>query len=116
MLLNIESLIRDSELMLKRRASLLSFLCILGQAGVIGELGELLTDQSNRHKVEHVGAIFSSVLHFTQQRNLHALSPPPAARYALSIIHAIFNTCTSCSEICTNNQLWGRLLLRMLNK
>ncbi len=26
------------------------FLCILGQAGVLGELGELLTDQSDRHK------------------------------------------------------------------
>ena len=53
--------------MLKRRASLLRFLCILGQAGVLGELGELLTDQSDRHKVifiEHVGAIFSNVLHF----------------------------------------------------
>ncbi len=36
--------------MLKRRASLLRFLCILGQAGVLGELGELLTDQSDRHK------------------------------------------------------------------
>ncbi len=49
MLLNIDSgysLIRDSELMLKRRVSLLRFLCILGQAGVLGELGELLTDQS----------------------------------------------------------------------
>ncbi len=34
--------------MLKRRASLLRFLCIQGQAG---ELGELLTDQSDRHKV-----------------------------------------------------------------
>ncbi len=55
MLLNIDcakSLIRDSELMLKRRASLLRFLCILGQAGVLGELGELLTDQSDyRHKI-----------------------------------------------------------------
>ncbi len=53
MLLNIDcgySLIRDSELMLKRRASLLRFLCILGQAGVLGELGELLKDQSDRHK------------------------------------------------------------------
>ncbi len=39
--------------MLKRRASLLRFLCILGQAGVLvlGELGELLTDQSDGHKV-----------------------------------------------------------------
>ncbi len=47
---------------------MLRFLCILGQAGVLGELGELLTDQSDRHKVifiEHVGAIFSNVLHFT---------------------------------------------------
>ncbi len=37
--------------MLKRRASLLRFLCNLGQAGVLGELGELLTDQSDRYKV-----------------------------------------------------------------
>ncbi len=42
--------------MLKRRASLLRFLCILGQAGVLGELGEFLTD--------HVGIIYSNVLHF----------------------------------------------------
>ncbi len=73
--------------MLKRRASLLRFLCILGQAGELGELGELLTDQSNRHKVifiEHVSAIFSNVLHFAQQRKSHALS---ATRYALGIIH-----------------------------
>ncbi len=41
--------------MLKRRVFLLRFLCILGQTG---ELGELLTDQSDRHKVEHAGAIF----------------------------------------------------------
>ncbi len=47
--------------MLKRRASLLRFLCILGQAGVLGELEELLTDQSHRHKVifiKHVGVTF----------------------------------------------------------
>ncbi len=33
----------------------------MGQAGVLGDLGE-----SDRHKVifEHVGAIFSNVLHF----------------------------------------------------
>ncbi len=50
--------------MLKRIASLLFFLCILRQAGVLGEIGELLTDQSDRHKVIYVGAIFSNVLHF----------------------------------------------------
>ncbi len=75
---------------------MLRFLCILGQAGVLGELGELLTDQSDRHKVifiVHMGAIFSNVLHFAvytmyyQQRKLHALSQPPAARYALGYIY-----------------------------
>ncbi len=55
--------------MLKRRASLLRFLCILGQAGVF--------DRS-----EHVGAIFSNVLHFSQQRKLHALSPPVVQKSA----------------------------------
>ncbi len=55
--------------MLKRRVSLLRFLCILGQAGVLGELGELLTDQSDRHKEYLLNtwvlcAIFSNVLHF----------------------------------------------------
>ncbi len=43
--------------MLQRRASLLRFLCILGQAGVLGELGELLTDQSDRHK-GNTGVLF----------------------------------------------------------
>ncbi len=46
--------------MLKRRASLLRFLEACWQAGV---LGELLTDQSDMHKVI-CGAIFSNVLHF----------------------------------------------------
>ncbi len=70
--------------MLKRRASLL---CILGQAGV---LGELLTDQSDRHKVifiEHAGAIFSNVLHFAVYTTNNGSCMPfrrtPAARYAL---------------------------------
>ncbi len=44
--------------MLKRRVSLLRFLCILGQAGVLGELGELLTDQAQIIFIEHVGATF----------------------------------------------------------
>ncbi len=58
--------------MLKRRASLLRFLCILGQAGVLGELGE---HQSDRHKVliEHMGAIFSNVLHFAVYTSLSTL-------------------------------------------
>ncbi len=74
--------------MLKRRAPLLHILEACWQAGV---LGELLTDQSDLHKVGDAGAIFSNVLHFAvyttmyQQRKLHALSPPPAARYTLAI-------------------------------
>ncbi len=90
--------------MLKRRASLLRFLCILGQAGVLGELGELLTDQSDRHQVifiEQVGAIFSNVLQFRclnyQQRKLHALSPL-VAPYA----HAWLLWYTNSSVVCNS--------------
>ncbi len=55
--------------MLKRRATLLRFLRILEacwQAGVLGVLGKLLTDQSDLHKVIYgtPGTIFSNVLNF----------------------------------------------------
>ncbi len=55
--------------MLKRRATLLRFLRILEACWQAGVLGELLTDQSDLHKVifgtrGHAGTIFSNVLNF----------------------------------------------------
>ena len=82
--------------MLKRRASLLHFLRILEACWQARVLGELLTDQRDLLKVIYgtrAGAIFSNILHFAaclhyQQRKLHALSPPPAARYALGGLYS----------------------------
>ncbi len=84
--------------MLKRRVSLLRFLCILGQAGVLRELGELLTDQSDKHKEYLLNTwvlflvtfyISLSTLPTTEvacplEISHISISPPPAARYALA--------------------------------
>ncbi len=69
--------------MLKRRASLLRFLCILGQAGVLGELGELLTDQNKW--------VLFLVTFYISPNNGSCMPSrrlrDPAARYPLCIIH-----------------------------
>ncbi len=75
--------------MLKRRVSLLRFLCILGQEGVLEELGGLLTDQSDRHNVKEyllntwvlflVTFYISLSTLYYQQLKLHALSPLAAS-------------------------------------
>ncbi len=78
--------------MLKRRVSLFRFLCIGRSArrarrALASLEGPWYEARRALDRSEHVGAIFSNVLHFAQQQKLHALSPPLAARYALGIIH-----------------------------
>ena len=68
--------------MLKRRASLLHFLRILEACWQAGVLGELLTDQSDLHKVIY---LYISLSTLPTQWKLHALSPP---RYALDVTKA----------------------------